>query len=52
LSFDKMREVLGFRPKVSLADGIAELLGLLRSGLIRDTGSDRYRNANPMAARA
>ncbi len=50
LSFDKMREVLGFRPKVSLTDGIAELLGLLRSGLIRDTGSDRYRNANPMAA--
>jgi nucleoside-diphosphate-sugar epimerase len=50
LSFDKMSKALGFRPEVSLAEGIAELLGLLRSGLIRDAGSDRYRNANPVTA--
>jgi nucleoside-diphosphate-sugar epimerase len=50
LSFDKAWEVLRFRPKVSLAEGIAEIVGLLRSGLIRDTRSDRYRNANPVAA--
>lgn len=50
VSFTRIREVLGFRPRVGIPEGIAELLGLLRAGLIRDPGSDRYRNAAPLAA--
>ena len=50
LSFARMREALGFRPRVSLPEGIAELVSLLRAGLLPDPGSGRYRNAAPIAA--
>lgn len=48
LSFAKIREALGFRPRVSIAQGIAELVALLRAGLIADPGASRYRNAGPI----
>ncbi len=45
VSFAKVRHMLGFRTERSVEQGIGEVLGLLRSGLIRDPLSDRYRNA-------
>jgi nucleoside-diphosphate-sugar epimerase len=49
LSFARIRDVLGVRPRVSVAEGIAELVSLLRAGLIPDPGSSRYRNTAPIA---
>jgi nucleoside-diphosphate-sugar epimerase len=45
VSFAKVRQALGFRAERSVEQGIGEVLDLLRSGLIRDPLSDRYRNA-------
>lgn len=48
VSYAKVREGLGFVPQINVEQGIAEVLGLLRSGLIRDPDSERYRNARPL----
>jgi nucleoside-diphosphate-sugar epimerase len=44
VSFDKLREELGFAPSRRVPDGIDEVVGLLRSGLLDDPFSDVYRN--------
>ncbi len=49
-SFERIRQALGFRLRVTLGEGIAELVSLLRAGLIPDPGSSRYRNTAPIAA--
>jgi nucleoside-diphosphate-sugar epimerase len=44
VSFEKLRERLGFEPERSVANGIDEVLALLRSGLIDDPYDPCYRN--------
>jgi nucleoside-diphosphate-sugar epimerase len=46
VSFRKIRERLGFRPKISVTEGIKELKETIEKGLIRDPLADRHRNAN------
>ncbi len=46
VSYSKIRKALGFRAQRSVKDGVQDLILLLRSGLISDPFSDRYRNAN------
>jgi len=46
VSYSKIRKGLGFRAHRSVKDGVQDLILLLRSGLISDPFSDRYRNAN------
>jgi nucleoside-diphosphate-sugar epimerase len=50
VSFVKVRQRLGFQARVSVREGIQEVLSLLRSGLISDPESDRFRNARRPAA--
>lgn len=45
VSFDKIRRVLGFVPRSSVADGIREVRDALRDHLITDATDSRYRNA-------
>lgn len=45
VSFTKIRETLGYVPKISIPAGICEVRDVLASGLIRDPLDDRYRNA-------
>ena len=45
VSFAKVGRVLGFNTTLDVADGVCEVLSALRTGLIRDPTSDRYRNA-------
>jgi nucleoside-diphosphate-sugar epimerase len=45
VSFAKIRKELKFQTKRSVEDGIVDVLKILRSGVIRDPFSDRYRNA-------
>ncbi len=50
VSYRKVREVLGFEPEAGIDDGIRQVLGLLRSGLLEDPTDLKYRNAaSPMA---
>lgn len=44
LSFEKVRNTLGFAPKRTVEGGIVEVLGALKSGLIPDPTASRYRN--------
>ena len=44
VSFDKIRNELGFEPERSVADGIDEVASLLESGLIGDPFAEIYRN--------
>lgn len=44
VSFDKMRTVLQFEAKISLEQGVEELLWTLRDGVISDPLSERFRN--------
>jgi nucleoside-diphosphate-sugar epimerase len=44
VSFDKVRERLGFEPARTVADGIDEVMSLVRSGLLGDPYADVYRN--------
>ena len=48
VSFDKVRARLAFEAKVSVREGIGEVLALLQSGLIPDPESDRFRSARPI----
>ncbi len=48
VSFDSVRNALGFCPEWTLEAGIEEIVELLRSGLIGDPTDPRYRNAEPV----
>ena len=43
--FDKVRDMLGFAPRVTVEQGIREVYDAIRLGLIRDPLSPHYRNA-------
>jgi nucleoside-diphosphate-sugar epimerase len=45
VSFAKIQEKLNYKTKRSVEDGIRDILKILRSGVIQDPFSDRYRNA-------
>lgn len=45
VSFEKIRRVLGFETKLTVDDGVREVLFALKTGLIKDPTDDRYRNA-------
>jgi nucleoside-diphosphate-sugar epimerase len=45
VSFEKIRQELGFETELTVDDGIREVLHALRFGLIRDPMNQRYRNA-------
>jgi nucleoside-diphosphate-sugar epimerase len=44
VSFEKIRSTLDFAPTRTVPQGVDEVLGLLRSGVIADPFEDRYRN--------
>ena len=44
-SFKKIQKQLNFRTKLSVDDGVKEVLFALQSGLIQDPQNERYRNA-------
>ena len=44
-SFEKIRKQLNFETKLSVDDGIKEVLFALKSGLIHDPQNERFRNA-------
>jgi nucleoside-diphosphate-sugar epimerase len=45
VSFEKIRKGLGFKPELTVDDGVREVLFALQSGLIRTPQDERYRNA-------
>jgi len=45
VSFEKIRRELGFAAKLSVDDGVREVLNALQLGLIREPNHERYRNA-------
>lgn len=45
VSFTKIRQVLGFEPKISVEEGIREVVDVLTSGVIKDALDSQYRNA-------
>lgn len=45
VSFTKIQKELGFEAKLSVDDGVREVLNALRSGLIRNPNDERFRNA-------
>ncbi|MBW8010259.1 MAG: NAD(P)-dependent oxidoreductase [Chloroflexi bacterium] len=45
VSFEKIKRELGFDPKLTVDDGVREVLYALRTGLIRNPKNERYRNA-------
>ena len=45
VSFEKIHRELGFRPTLTVDDGIREVIHALRNGLISDPKDRRYRNA-------
>jgi nucleoside-diphosphate-sugar epimerase len=45
VSFEKIRRELGFEAKLTVDDGVREVLHALRLGLIRNPQDQRYRNA-------
>ncbi len=45
VSFAKIRERLGFRPRISVEQGIREVAGVLLNGVIKDALDSQYRNA-------
>ncbi len=45
VSFEKIRRELGFSAKLSVDDGVREVLNALQLGLIREPNHERYRNA-------
>jgi nucleoside-diphosphate-sugar epimerase len=44
VSFEKVKDRLGFTPQRSVADGIDEVMALLRSGMLVDPDAEIYRN--------
>ena len=45
VSFEKIRRELGFDAKLSVDDGVRELVHALRTGMIRNPQDEKYRNA-------
>lgn len=45
VSFAKIRERLGFRPRISVEQGIREVASVLLNGVIKDALDSQYRNA-------
>ena len=45
VSFAKIRQVLNFRPQVTVEDGVREVRDAILQGIIRDPLEGRYRNA-------
>lgn len=45
VSFAKIKSVLGFDTTLDVDDGVRELLFALKSGIIRNPGDEKYRNA-------
>ncbi|GIV90754.1 MAG: epimerase [Chloroflexus sp.] len=45
VSFAKIRERLGFVPRISVEQGIREVAGVLANGVIKDALDSQYRNA-------
>ena len=45
VSFDKIREILGFETHFTIEDGVREVLNALRTGIIDNPKDQRYRNA-------
>ncbi len=45
VSFEKIRRELGFEAKLTVDDGVREVVNTLRLGLIREPQHERYRNA-------
>jgi nucleoside-diphosphate-sugar epimerase len=45
VAFDKIHRQLGFEPRMRVADGIDEVLGLLESGALEDPFAPRYSNS-------
>jgi nucleoside-diphosphate-sugar epimerase len=43
--FDKIRNVLGFVPAITVEQGVEEVYNVIRQGLIQDPWSPKYRNA-------
>ena len=46
VSFAKIREQLGFKPRFSVEQGIVEVRDAIQQGVIKDPLDGRYRNAN------
>jgi hypothetical protein len=44
-SFEKIKRELGYQTRLTVDDGIREVLHALRFGIIRDPKNQRYRNA-------
>jgi nucleoside-diphosphate-sugar epimerase len=45
VSFEKIRGELGFQPRLSIDDGVREVLHALQDGLIKNPYDERFRNA-------
>jgi nucleoside-diphosphate-sugar epimerase len=45
VSFDKIRQELGFEAALTAEDGVREVVNALRNGLFRNPRDERYRNA-------
>lgn len=45
VSFNKIKQELGYEAQYTIEDGVREVLHALRSGMIRDPHDQRYRNA-------
>jgi nucleoside-diphosphate-sugar epimerase len=45
VSFEKIRRALGFEAKLTVDDGVREVVHALRTGIIREPQHERYRNA-------
>ena len=44
VSFEKIKQMIGFKTEHTVADGIAEVVQLVQSGIIRDFANAEYRN--------
>ncbi len=49
VSFDRIRNVLGFAPQRTIADGVAEIRDEILSGKVRDYTETRYSNVKALA---
>ena len=47
VSFEKIKRTFGFEPKVTVEDGIAQIITALESGTIANSTDRRYRNDDP-----
>jgi hypothetical protein len=45
VSFDKIKERVGFEPRITVEDGITELKDAIETGILKNPFDDKYRNA-------